>query len=186
VSYPEYETDVLRTLSLQFNLQTNSEDGSSPTSADLAEALQKAIDIGQQIDQLKRAIFYGSHFNGPKSQQDNVPFQVGEDSPEASHPSPAMLHSALGLFTEAAEFIEAIVASMFGGEDFDRTNAVEELGDLEWYMAVMRNRLGISQEKVQRINIAKLRARYPDKFQSGDALERDHEHERSVLESASE
>lgn len=186
MSYPEYEQDVLRTLSLQFNLQSEP-GGPFPTSADLLGALKKAIEVGYEIDRLKRSIFYGSHFDGSSDSgaTEAVPITVGDDTSDATHPSPAMLHSALGVFTEAAEFLETIIASLFGGEDFDRTNAIEELGDLEWYMAVMRNRLKISQEKVQRINIAKLKARYPEKFESVDALDRNQEHERSILESAS-
>jgi hypothetical protein len=93
-----------------------------------------------------------------------------------------MIHSAMGIFTEAAEFLEAVCASTFDEEAFDRVNAVEELGDLEWYMAVMRDRLGVSQEEVQRRNIAKLRARYPEKFETDDALNRDLGREREALE----
>jgi hypothetical protein len=93
-----------------------------------------------------------------------------------------MIHSALGIFTEAAEFLAAVCDSSFDGRSFDRVNAVEELGDLEWYMAVMRSRLGVSQEEVQRRNIAKLKARYPQRFASHHALNRDLDRERSVLE----
>ena len=182
MSYPEYEQDVLRTLSLQFNLQTEA-GGPHPTASDLSRALGKAIEAGHLVDTLKRSIFYGSRFESPSDERQELPIYVGDDGPDAQHPSPDMLHSALGVFTEAAEFLEAIVQSMFGGEPFDQTNAIEELGDLEWYMAVMRQRLQVSQEKVQRINIAKLRARYPEKFKKGDALDRDLERERSVLES---
>jgi NTP pyrophosphatase (non-canonical NTP hydrolase) len=185
LSYPEYEQDVLRTLSLKFNLQQQA-GGPFPSAADLKQTLERAVEIGHAVDRLKRSIFYGSQYQDSSSREVETPIYVGDNSPESSHPSPDMLHSALGIFTEAAEFIEAIIASTFGGEAFDETNAIEELGDLEWYMAVMRQRLNISQEKVQRINIAKLKARYPQKFESQDALVRDHENERSILESASD
>ncbi len=185
VSYPEYEQDVLRTLSLQFNLQTEP-GGPHPAASDLFGALEQAIEIGHLVDKLKRSIFYGSRFESPSDERHELPIYVGDDAPDARYPSPDMLHSALGVFTEAAEFLEAIVQSMFAGNPFDQTNAVEELGDLEWYMAVMRQRLRVSQEKVQRINIAKLRARYPEKFEKKDALDRDLDRERSVLESTSD
>ena len=181
MSYPEYEEDVLRTLSLQFNLQTEP-GGPHPTAADLSDALERSIELGHLVDKLKRSIFYGSRFESPSDERHELPFHVGDDDTDTKHPSPDMLHSAMGVFTEAAEFLEAIVLSMFRGETFDQTNAIEELGDLEWYMAVMRQRLHVSQEKVQRINIAKLRARYPDKFEKADALDRDLERERSILE----
>jgi NTP pyrophosphatase (non-canonical NTP hydrolase) len=185
VSYPEYEQDVLRTLSLKFNLQQGP-GGPFPTAFELKRVLKQAVQIGHEVDQLKRSIFYGSHYAGASEEFQETPIFVGKDSEKSDHPTPDMLHSALGVFTEAAEFLEAILASTFEGNEFDETNAIEELGDLEWYMAVMRQRLRVSQEKVQRINIAKLRARYPQKFASADALERDHDNERSVLESASD
>ena len=185
MSYPEYEQDVLRTLSLQFNLQTEP-GGPHPTASDLSSALEEAIETGHRVDKLKRSIFYGSRFESSTDERHELPIYVGDDAGDSAHPSPDMLHSAMGVFTEAAEFLEAIVLSMFKGEPFDQTNAVEELGDLEWYMAVMRQRLNVSQEKVQRINIAKLRARYPDKFDKSDALDRNLDHERSILESNSD
>ena len=185
MSYPDYEQDVLRTLSLQFNLQDNP-GGPYPTAADLATTLRHAVELGEAIDKLKRSIFYGSPFEDVSTNTGEVPIHIGDDGGESSHPSPDMLHSALGIFTEAAEFLDAIVQSTFGGEKFDRTNAIEELGDIEWYMAVMRQRLRVSQERVQRINIAKLKERYPDKFEADDALERNLKRERAVLESTEE
>jgi len=183
MSYPEYEDDVLRTLSLQFNIDNDSS-GRHPSPARLSETLRRAIALGDEVDVLKRAIFYGSAYQEPSSPNGpRTSIAVG-DSPEDERPTPDMIHSAMGIFTEAAEFLAAVCASCFDGRTFDRTNAVEELGDLEWYMAVMRRRLGVSQEDVQRINIAKLRARYPDKFASDDALNRDLKRERSILESS--
>jgi len=181
--YPEYEADVLRTLSLQFNLQ-DEDSGPSPTPAELRDVLQRAADLGQEVDVFKRAIFYGSTF---KREEDGVAHEAvdlhrGDNSPDSRYPSPDMIHSAMGIFTEAAEFLEAVIASTFEGEPFDHVNAIEELGDLEWYMAVMRDRLDVSQEDVQRRNIAKLRARYPEKFESSDALNRDLGRERDALQ----
>ncbi len=185
MSYPDYEKDVLRTLSLQFNLQSDP-GGPFPTSTDLLRSIRKAVEAGLEIDQLKKSIFYGSPFGDASDDPSETPIYLGDDSENDQHPSPDILHSALGLFTEAAEFLEAILKSSFGGEPFDRTNAVEELGDLEWYMAVMRQRLAVSQERVQRINIAKLKARYPQKFAREEALVRDLKQERAILESAPE
>jgi len=183
MSYPEYEDDVLRTLSLQFNIDNDSS-GRHPSPGRLAETLRRAIALGDEVDVLKRAIFYGSAYQESSPAADlTTTISVGA-APEDEYPTPDMVHSAMGIFTEAAEFLAAVCASCFDGEAFDRTNAVEEMGDLEWYMAVMRRRLGVSQEEVQRINIAKLRARYPDKFASSDALNRDLERERSILESS--
>jgi hypothetical protein len=182
MSYPEYESDVLRTLSLQFNVQ-HSGGGPYPSAAVLLRILEEAVALGERVDALKRSIFYGSIYTEPEDSaiEESIAFYVGADGEEEEHPSPEMIHSALGIFTEAAEFLQAVVQSTFEGRVFDRINAIEELGDLEWYMAVMRSRLEISQEEVQRRNIAKLRARYPEKFASRAALDRDLDRERRAL-----
>ena len=183
MSYREYEDDVLRTLSLQFNIGRDRTDR-HPTPARLAETLRRAISIGDEVDYLKRAVFYGSSFSdASKDPSPEMEMSIGTDAGD-SFPTADMIHSAMGIFTEAAEFLSAVYASCFQGLSFDTTNAIEELGDLEWYMAVMRRRLGTSQEHVQRSNIAKLKARYPGKFASADALNRDLDQERAVLESS--
>lgn len=185
MTYTEYEDDVLRTLSLQFNIDQDGS-GSGPSPGQLAQVLRRAIAIGDEVDALKRAVFYGSELRDlPADPTPSTRMNVGDDS-DNEYPSADMIHSAMGIFTEAAEFLSAICASCFEGRRFDVTNAVEELGDLEWYMAVMRNRLRVSQERVQRINIAKLKARYPSKFATEAALNRDLDQERAVLESSEE
>lgn len=110
-------------------------------------------------------------------------FHIGDEQGDVT---PDLLHGAIGLATEAGEMLDAVKRALFYGAELDRTNLIEELGDLEWYMAVLRDALGVSQEEVQRINIEKLRTRYPEKFTRGHALERDLGRERAVLEKASE
>lgn len=185
MSYPEYEDDVLKTLSLQFNIGRTIED-SRPTPARLSETLRRAIDVGGEVDVLKRAVFYGSPYTDPsKEPLPKMEIKAGPDAGSA-FPTADMIHSAMGIFTEAAEFLAAVYESCFQGQSFDATNAIEELGDLEWYMAVMRRRLRISQEQVQQTNIAKLKTRYPGRFASANALNRDLDQERAVLKSSRE
>lgn len=93
-----------------------------------------------------------------------------------------MMHAAVGIATEAGELLDAIKKSAFYGSEIDYINLAEELGDLEWYMALMREELGITQRAVQKRNIAKLRARYPEGFTQEDAEDRDTDAERKVLE----
>lgn len=96
--------------------------------------------------------------------------------------TPDLLHGAIGLATESGELLDALKRALYYGGTLDRTNLIEELGDLEWYMAVIRDALGVDQAEVQRINVEKLKARYPEKFSSEDALERNLAAEREVLE----
>ncbi len=108
-------------------------------------------------------------------------FHIGNGSDEGAV-SPELLHGAIGLATEAGELLDAIKRALYYGGTLDKPNLVEELGDLEWYMAVIRDALGVDQEEVQRINIAKLRARYPEKFTTEEAYNRDLDREREIVE----
>ena len=92
------------------------------------------------------------------------------------------LHSAMGICTEAGELMDALKKFIFYGKDLDVVNIKEELGDLNWYVALMCNNLNISLEDIWETNIEKLAARYPDKFTEKDALNRNLDKERKILE----
>ena len=51
----------------------------------------------------------------------------------------------------------------------------KELGDAAWYLAVSADALGYPLERVLRMNLDKLRARYPDGFDPGRSRERPRE-----------
>jgi len=93
-----------------------------------------------------------------------------------------MLHAAVGIATEAGELQDALKKHIFYGREFDWTNAVEEVGDLLWYAALACESLGTTLEDAMERNIAKLKARYPEKFETRLAIERDLAAERAVLE----
>ena len=95
-----------------------------------------------------------------------------------------LLHAAMGIDTESGEFMDMIKKHILYGKDIDITNLVEEAGDLLWYIALALDELGVSFDYVMDRNIAKLRARYPKKFTEHDALNRDLDNERRVLEEA--
>jgi NTP pyrophosphatase (non-canonical NTP hydrolase) len=87
----------------------------------------------------------------------------------------------MGMCTEAGEFQDQLKRSIFYGKSVDAINLAEECGDMLWYIAEALNALGISMESVMEKNIAKLKYRYPEKFNSDDALNRDLEQERKAL-----
>ena len=93
-----------------------------------------------------------------------------------------LMHAAMGMVTESGEFIDALKKLVIYGKTLDRTNLVEELGDLQWYIALACRALGVSFEEVFERNISKLRRRFPDKFTSEQALIRDLDAERAALE----
>jgi len=87
-----------------------------------------------------------------------------------------LLHAAVGLCTESAEFLDVLKKAVFYCKPMtekELLNLEEELGDLCWYMAIAMNQLGTDFEKVQRRNIAKLKKRYPEKFSLDNAENRD-------------
>ena len=75
-----------------------------------------------------------------------------------------LVHVALGLTGEAGEFADSAKRHLIYGQPFDEDNLAEELGDILWYVALGCSTLGISLESVAKENIAKLQARYPDRY----------------------
>lgn len=102
-----------------------------------------------------------------------------------------LLHSTIGIATEAGELLDQIKKHLFYGRELDTTNVVEELGDLFWYQGVALNALAILLERdprelensIKERNIAKLDARYKAKaFNAENAINRDTDVEREILQ----
>ena len=93
-----------------------------------------------------------------------------------------LLHTGIGLSTEAGEFLDALKKHIFYGKELDRVNLREELGDLFWYMAIACDELDIPFESLMERNIEKLKARYGEKFSEKKAENRDLNTEREILE----
>lgn len=152
--------------------------------------LKHLIVISKNIDQLKRYIYYGKVPEDPSNVLNWAvkPFQPSSeiDVPPGSELSAndiiqlRLLHAVLGIGSEAGELAEAYGDGIV--EEMDRTNILEEFGDLDWYNALGTDALLNNLSKVMQVNIQKLRTRYPDKFSQFDAVHRDLEAERQVLE----
>ena len=102
------------------------------------------------------------------------------------------LHASLGLLTEAGELADIIKKQLFYGKPIDLPNLIEELGDIEWYLAIFKSELALQlnstpaeiESRIRSININKLQLRYPDKFTESDAVNRNLEAEQALLSSA--
>lgn len=79
-------------------------------------------------------------------------------------PADDLMHAALGLAGEAGEFADAIKKHLVYGRELDRENAIEELGDVLWFVALGCATFGVSMSDVAQRNIDKLRLRYPEKY----------------------
>ena len=94
-----------------------------------------------------------------------------------------LVHAAMGMQTETAEFTDALKKSLFYGKPLDVTNLKEELGDLLWYVAIAMDELDTDFDAEMDRVINKLKVRYPEKFTQDAAEHRDLKAERASLES---
>lgn len=93
-----------------------------------------------------------------------------------------ILHSIFGMQTELGEFTDIFKREFFYQKKPDLANIKEELGDIMWYWALAVRTLELDPEEILKINIEKLKVRFPEKFTEKEALHRNLAKERTVLE----
>ena len=81
-------------------------------------------------------------------------------------------HMAHGVAGEAGELVDAIKKHTIYNKPLDMENMIEELGDLEFYMAHIRTMLGLTREQILEHNRAKLDKRYKIGYTDKAASER--------------
>lgn len=82
------------------------------------------------------------------------------------------MHALHGLSAEIGE-INGIYQKSYQGHMFDVEKAVEEMGDVLWFMAELADVLDVPLEEVARRNIEKLRKRYPNGFDEDRSVNRE-------------
>ena len=156
-------------------------------------SLDSAIEALSGLDKVKKSLFYGKD-NGlwqktgvaPHCQE--LPGIIGYSSATedggyvTDEEATNLIHGIIGLATEAGELLE-LLRDTLDGKPLDRTNLQEEVGDGKWYMAILAKVGRFMWGDDERLNIAKLRKRFPDKFTEYDANNRNLEAERLLLES---
>lgn len=93
------------------------------------------------------------------------------------------LHMLMGMQTEIGELTDPFKKQLAYNEPIDWINVKEEIGDLMWYIGNLCYMLNFDLEEILEKNIEKLKVRYPDKFDSEYAIQRDLNKERNILES---
>lgn len=88
-----------------------------------------------------------------------------------------ILEGLIGLNGEAGECIDIIKKNLFQGHALDTMHLAEELGDVAWYLAVSAWALGFDLEDILKMNINKLRKRYPNGFEALRSIERGENHD---------
>ena len=92
------------------------------------------------------------------------------------------IHMSLGIVTEAGELADIFKKNLAYRKPIDWVNAKEEIGDAMWYIINLCSINGFDLEEILATNIAKLEARYPEKFTEEKANNRDLAKERQILE----
>lgn len=75
-----------------------------------------------------------------------------------------VLEGLMGLNGEAGEAIDIMKKVLFQNHEFDREHLAKELGDIAWYLAIAADAIGYDLETILKMNVDKLKARYPDGF----------------------
>lgn len=122
----------------------------------LATAMTAALRVSRQVDKAKKYVVYGKENPEDGVAHSQVSIGIGHMlTPSLAH----KLHMAVGLFGEAGEILEAVVAEVETGVR-DTPNEIEESGDLEFYHEGYRQACGFSREEAIAANIEKLGKRY--------------------------
>lgn len=141
---------------------------SEATRTRLINALRRYLTSMQELDAIKRDIFYV------------------KSTPEDLVNTPrGYTHGILGIATESQELCETFLDHLENGTPLDEVNLREECGDILWYVACVLREAGTDFGASMNGNIAKLRTRFPDKFTEGAALKpRDKKKEMDAMTAA--
>lgn len=184
-SWPAPKAEAMDYINEAQQTKSSSYHGNMVSKEQFVGVVITAIKSLQDLDVIKKALFYGREninlrFVKPGAYDcNNLEMSALSNSP---HAGIDLLHAIIGKATEAGELLEALFDAAVYGRTLDRTNVLEEVGDGFWYDAIILKVLSATFEEVQGVNIAKLRARFPDKFTEFDANNRDLSHERNVLD----
>ncbi len=97
---------------------------------------------------------------------------VARTAPQGRDMRDDLLLGAVGLAGESGEVADLVKKHVFHGHDLDSAHALEELGDILWYVAFTARTLGSSLSEVAAANVRKLETRYPDGFSEKASRER--------------
>lgn len=92
------------------------------------------------------------------------------------------LHMLMGMTTEVGELTDVFKKNLAYQKEIDWVNVGEEVADVMWYLVNFCEVCNIDLEKELDKNIQKLRVRFPEKFTTEKAVNRDLETERKILE----
>ena len=83
-----------------------------------------------------------------------------------------LINGVMGLCGESGEVIDIVKKHLAQGHELDREALIKELGDVAWYLAETAYALDVPLEDVLQKNIDKLKARYPQGFETSRSIDR--------------
>ena len=83
-----------------------------------------------------------------------------------------LINSVMGLCGESGEVIDLVKKHVSHGHPLNKEKLIDELGDVAWYLAECAYILGVPLEAVLMRNIEKLKARYPEGFDTERSINR--------------
>lgn len=75
-----------------------------------------------------------------------------------------LINGLMGLTGEAGELTDLFKKWIFHNAPLDEEHAKKEVGDVLWYVALICHSMGWSMDEIMQMNIDKLKARYPEGF----------------------
>jgi len=83
-----------------------------------------------------------------------------------------IIHMLLGLSGEVGELIDGLKKYLIYEQEIPNDNIIEELGDIEFFLEGLRQRLGITRDSTIEANIVKLSKRYESLSYSNENAEK--------------
>ena len=84
-----------------------------------------------------------------------------------------LINSMMGLCGESGEAIDLVKKHLFHNHELDKDKLVKELGDIAWYLAEAAQAIDVPLEEILRLNIEKLKKRYPEGFDAERSIHRE-------------
>ena len=83
-----------------------------------------------------------------------------------------LVNGVMGLCGESGEVIDIVKKHLHQGHPLDKEKLLKELGDIAWYLAEVAYALDTPLDEVLEQNISKLKARYPEGFDTERSIHR--------------
>lgn len=152
----DYVNRAMRTKSPHWN-------GGAITITDFVGLLKRGDALGEHARLIKKALIGDPNKVCLHNHSPSEHVEWRGMIPETNH-VPDLAHAVLGIMNETGEICTAFLRALGEGKQVDEANLDEEFGDLIWFWALYCRSRNIDPQTILDKNIAKLLARFPEKF----------------------